>query len=226
MRTLFVGDVHGCVVALDALVRLARPDRIVLLGDLFSKGPDAPGVWARVADWKPDCVLGNHDAKMLRVWEDPGPGRAQAVCRSLPDAARAWLTALPLMLHGEHAGRPWTAVHAGLDPHLGEAATLAPDCYLMRRWPDDIDAANPFWWQLYRRPSRVFYGHDAMRGLQLRKHTVGLDTGCVYGNALSGYLLEEEECFQVRPDGVRLDPLQRFWMDFTEPDGAPLSELE
>ncbi len=216
MRTLFVGDVHGCAAALSALVARAQPDRIVLLGDLFTKGPDPVGVWKLVEAWQPDCVLGNHDAKMLRVWDDPEPGRTQSTCRLLPPAAREWLAARPLWLHGEHAGREWIAVHAGLNPYLGESATLYPDCYLMRRWPNDLDRSNPFWWQLYRRPKRVFYGHDALRGLQMHPQTVGLDTGCCYGNALSGYVLETAELFQVTPAGEPVEPPQRFWLEFEE----------
>jgi hypothetical protein len=153
---------------------------------------------------------------MLRVWDSPEEGRAQATCRRLPDAARSWLDALPMMIHGEHAGRPWTAVHGGLHPELGEAGTHPPDCYLIRRWPDDTDPANPFWWQRYAGPSRVFYGHDAMRGLQVREHTVGLDTGCCYGNALSGFVLETEEVFQAAPNGAAVDPPRLFWSDFGE----------
>jgi serine/threonine protein phosphatase 1 len=220
VRTLLVGDVHGCAAALEGLVHLARPDRIVLLGDLFTKGPDPLGVWERVAAWQPECVLGNHDARMLRVWEDPGPGKAQAVCRQLPEVARVWLAALPLMIRGEAAGRAWTAVHAGLHPDLGEAGTTAPESYLLRRWPDDSDLGHPYWWQAYRGPSRVFYGHDAMRGLQVRPRTVGLDTGCVYGNALSGYVLEEEQVVQVLPDGRPAPRVERYWLDFSEADDA------
>ncbi len=216
MRTLFVGDVHGCAQALDAMVTRARPDRLVLLGDLFTKGPDPLGVWERVAAWQPECVMGNHDARMLRVWGAPDGGRAAATCALLPDAARAWLEDLPSWITGVHAGRPWIAVHAGLDPELGIDGTDPVQAFLVRRWPDDLDLANPFWWQRWQRSERVFYGHDAMRGLQVRAHTVGLDTGCCYGNALSGYVMEEAEVVQVRPDGTPVEPPQTFWEDYAE----------
>ena len=42
------------------------------------------------------------------------------------------------------------------------------------------------------------YGHDAARGLQdHRPHTLGLDTGCVYGGALTGYLVEADRLVRV-----------------------------
>ncbi|MFZ5481289.1 MAG: metallophosphoesterase [Myxococcota bacterium] len=193
MRTLFVGDVHGCAASLRALVREARPDRLVLLGDLFNKGPDPRGVWDVVRETGAESVLGNHDARMLQVWGQPGESSQHVACRALPDEARAWLASLPLFLHGEG----WIAVHAGLHPFLGEAGTTPKMALTLRRWPDDEDPSSPFWWHLWRGPERVIYGHDAMRGLQVHRGSVGLDTGACYGNTLSGYLLEEDRVIEV-----------------------------
>jgi serine/threonine protein phosphatase 1 len=42
MRTLAIGDVHGCNTALVTLLRQIRPvpaDRIVFLGDYIDRGP-------------------------------------------------------------------------------------------------------------------------------------------------------------------------------------------
>ncbi|KAF9336750.1 hypothetical protein BG006_007527 [Podila minutissima] len=36
----------------------------------------------------------------------------------------------------------------------------------------------------------VVYGHDAGRSLNIKTWTIGLDSGCVYGRALSGYVIE------------------------------------
>ena len=44
----------------------------------------------------------------------------------------------------------------------------------------------------------MIYGHDAVRGLQdHRPRTLGLDTGCVYGGVLTGYLLEDDRIVSV-----------------------------
>lgn len=209
-RTLFVGDVHGCAIALEGLVSAAKPDRIVLLGDLFTKGPDPLGVWERIVDWKPDCILGNHDEKLLAIWDVPGGSRAHATRRQLPEAARDYMAALPLFWHGTHANRAIVAVHAGLHPQLGEAGTPPGMAILLRRWPDDLDLTHPFWWQLWKGPERVMYGHDAMRGLQVHPDSVGLDTGCCYGGALSGFLLEEDRVIQVDTSGCIIEPPRSF----------------
>jgi len=72
VRTLAIGDIHGCLnslKALTALVRLSPDDRLVLLGDYVDRGPDSRGV----IDWILDArrsmeviaLRGNHEAMML-----------------------------------------------------------------------------------------------------------------------------------------------------------------
>ena len=192
MRTVFVGDVHGCARTLGALLQRAEPTRLILLGDLFAKGPDPAGVWQLVKKYKAESVMGNHDARLLEVWGRDGSYSHHKTWRKLDQECREWLAARPIFLHGEG----WVAVHAGVHPTGGWSATTSQQAMVMRRWPDD-DPANPFWWQRYAGPERIFYGHDAMRGLRVREKTVGLDSGCTYGLQLSAYILEEERVVQV-----------------------------
>lgn len=202
-RTLFVGDVHGCADELRLLLRTAAAERVILLGDLFTKGPDPRGVWDLIREQGAVGILGNHDAAMLaRPRRDRSP---------LPRRAWAWLESLPLMRKGDAAGgRSWRAVHGGLHPHRGASGTTREMALTLRRFPDDREQAHPFWWQDYRRRRLVLYGHDARRGLvDRRPWTLGLDTGCVYGGALSGYLLEEDRLLQVPARRIYVDPLAR-----------------
>jgi len=183
-RTLFVGDVHGCADELDRLLRKARPDRVVLLGDLFTKGPDPRGVWDLICDWKAEAVLGNHDADVLRSWR---PGK------QLPKRAHRWLASRPLTLTGRHRDRPWVAVHAGVHPRRGHRATSRQQALHLRDWK-----GRP-WQKAYARKRLVLHGHDARRGLlDLRPRTLCLDTGCVRGGRLTGYLLEKDRLLSVR----------------------------
>ncbi len=39
----------------------------------------------------------------------------------------------------------------------------------------------------------IIYGHDAKRKLQKKAHSIGLDSGCLYGGDLTGYLLHSKE---------------------------------
>ncbi|KAI7867494.1 Metallo-dependent phosphatase-like protein [Spinellus fusiger] len=69
-RILVVGDVHGCLNELNQLIaqlRLTSEDRLILAGDLTSKGPDSVGVLRRAKEIGALCVRGNHDDKVVRL---------------------------------------------------------------------------------------------------------------------------------------------------------------
>ncbi|NOY25467.1 MAG: metallophosphatase [Oligoflexia bacterium] len=197
MRTLFVGDVHGCAAELGELLAQAQADRVVLLGDLFAKGPDPRGVWSLIESHGCQAVMGNHDQRVL-----DRAGTAHGL--SLPPSCLDWLAALPMSIQGvSHSGLQWLAIHAGVHPESGLAGTSRERALAMRRFPDDRDLDNPFWWELWSGPPLVLYGHDAVRGLvDRRPHSLGLDTGCVYGGRLTGYLLEEHHLLSVHAHGV------------------------
>jgi serine/threonine protein phosphatase 1 len=71
-RTLAIGDIHGCLAALDALLGAVGPrpeDTIVTLGDYVDRGSDSRGVLERLIELRRRCrlvpLLGNHDEMML-----------------------------------------------------------------------------------------------------------------------------------------------------------------
>ena len=69
-RTLVIGDVHGCLDELRALVAKAgvtADDDVVFVGDLVAKGPDSVGVVAWARERGAAAVLGNHDEHVLRA---------------------------------------------------------------------------------------------------------------------------------------------------------------
>jgi len=200
--TVIIGDVHGCSRELKKLVKRAGDVNVVLVGDLFTKGPDPVGVWKWIRRHRPRVVLGNHDDRLLQVvdGERKKDSHARAVIRAL-DAEDAdwlpWVRSLPLWLR---VGR-YTVTHAALHPSGDPERTDRYTHLLRRRWPDDRDS-DPFWWQVYE-GAPVVFGHDAARGLIQRERDgrpwiVGLDTGCVYGGKLSGFLVEAEEIVQVK----------------------------
>src|SRR5438128_6850305 len=71
-RTLAIGDIHGCLTALDTLLGFVRPtpeDRLIFLGDYIDRGPDSKGVLNRLIELKRIrrfiCLRGNHEIMML-----------------------------------------------------------------------------------------------------------------------------------------------------------------
>lgn len=81
-----IGDVHGALDALDALlVRAARDfpaHRLVFVGDCVDRGPESAGVLARLmelGETRPEtvCLRGNHEDMMLAFLSDPAGAGAR-----------------------------------------------------------------------------------------------------------------------------------------------------
>src|SRR5689334_22963347 len=77
-RTLAIGDIHGHLAHLDALldaVALTPEDHLILLGDYVDRGPDSAGVLNRVmALYRTHRVFpikGNHEQMMLDARTSP-----------------------------------------------------------------------------------------------------------------------------------------------------------
>jgi hypothetical protein len=194
-RTLIIGDVHGCLEELDALLEACRytsDDRLIFAGDLVARGPDSHGVVKRARKLGAEAVLGNHDAHVLRHarGEKVGPNHLE-VAKSLTEKDFAYLAALPLWIDvPKHNLR---VVHGGLVPGIAPEDQRPEDLYTMR----SLDAAGKPrrrvdegvpWASKWMGPELVVFGHDAMRGLQEWPFALGLDTGCVYGKRLTGVI--------------------------------------
>jgi serine/threonine protein phosphatase 1 len=75
-RTIAIGDIHGCLPALDAILAAVQPrptDALVLLGDYVDRGPQSRGTIERLLDLRQKCRLiplrGNHDELMVQVYD-------------------------------------------------------------------------------------------------------------------------------------------------------------
>lgn len=198
-RTIVIGDVHGCADELEELLRAvsAGPDdRLVSVGDLVSKGPDSRRVllWAMSAP-NLACVLGNHELRLLRHWragtrseEKAHDAETYRQLGDLYDPAMRFIDAWPAT-----ASVPGgLVVHAGFDPRESLEWQSRRTLTSVRR----LDDGRP-WYEHYRGPRLVVFGHWARREPVLRPNAVGLDTGCVYGGALSALILPERRLVSV-----------------------------
>ena len=82
MRTLAIGDIHGCLASLDTLLNLVRPttdDLLVTLGDHVDRGPDSRGVLDRMlalhATGRVVSLRGNHEIMMAAARDGKSKAR-------------------------------------------------------------------------------------------------------------------------------------------------------
>ena len=78
MRVLAIGDIHGCLKALDTLLAAVAPtpeDLLITLGDYTDRGPDSRGVLDRMvalhATGRLVALRGNHDELFLEARAEP-----------------------------------------------------------------------------------------------------------------------------------------------------------
>ncbi len=234
MRTVIVGDVHGCTGELQELLEHVRfaegTDQLVLVGDLVVRGPDSTGVLALARQLRARPVLGNHERKLLAARKGEA-GKAlgpehERVARSLSDEDWRMLGEMPLWLDlPAHGAR---VVHAGVIPGLGVEAAPAEALLTMRtlkgrgRWSDEPDA-GPLWGSLYEGPPHVVFGHNARAEPQLHAWATGLDTACVYGGRLTALVLDQDEPVPRGEEVRRLLQSVPAMRKYFGGKGAPLS---
>lgn len=198
-----IGDVHGCRRELEALLERLDPspeDLLLFVGDLVRKGPDSAGVIELVRSL-PNAysVRGNNEDKLIHGRKD-----LDAV------DPEGYIAELPVAISFDGA----LVVHGGVDPRRDLAEHDLEDLLTYRAVPPENGYAGPFWWESYDGPYRVFFGHTVLEAPVVTEHAVGLDTGCVYGGALTAYdvhaddfvTVEAFDTYQKRPDRKFLDP--------------------
>ena len=221
-----IGDIHGRLDKLDALLAmlpLQPGDRLVFLGDYVDRGPDSRGVVERlleVADGYPCAfLLGNHESMFLVYlcwggrpdlgsdaslrtgglqtlasygWHETRPPRPGEF--RLPPKHEAFFRALRL----HHADGAYVFVHAGLGRTL--MRTSDPDWALTHARVEELlwDRATAD--SQHELGVTIVYGHTPRPDFQVRwnlPHSIGIDTGAVYGGPLTAIRLPDETIFQV-----------------------------
>lgn len=142
MRTIAIGDIHGCYEEfLRLLTKInydSSSDEIISLGDLVEKGPMNELVvsWFRRASANPKmkvfAVKGNHDEALARFWkhetkvhegiQTKNPMKASEdrvrTYEDLSEESLRYLDSLPLFLEREVEGRKFLFIHGGIFPKI------------------------------------------------------------------------------------------------------------
>ena len=210
-RTYAIGDVHGCANLLVSLlegIRSGHPAdyacRLVFLGDLIDRGPEIAKSVALVralqqATPAVECLRGNHEQMMidwLRKSDDlwlvnGGVDTVESFAQTSGDPdelltdAVEWMEGLPTWREDELR----LFVHAGLRPGRPYDRQSDDDRLWIREGFLDVD---------YDFGKHVIHGHTPqLDGPEQRRFRTNIDTGAVYGGALTAAVLDTENAAPV-----------------------------
>ena len=200
MNTYAIGDIHGMLTRLHALVDLCRkhadgrPSRIVFLGDYIDRGPDSRGVLEFLMQlqsaWIGETIFlrGNHEALVLdaidnrlaeRHWLRNGgldtlKSYGVGMAEELPGRHREWLGALAT----QYDDGLRFFVHAGIDPARPLDQQIDNDLLWMRE--PFLSDERPYDRLIVHGHTPTFSGRPDQRTNRLN-----LDTGAAYGGPLT-----------------------------------------
>lgn len=209
--TFAIGDVHGCLDKLDALIAVCelisagRDTQYVLIGDYVDRGPDPRGVVDRLIEQQRRhpgrfvCLRGNHeqmliaaadvdrsDRDLVNWWANGGEQTLDSYKvddpRDIPGEHLAWMIDLPLKLTD---GRR-LYVHAGIRPGVS-VADQTPDDLLWIR--------EPFLSSQCDHGLLVVHGHTPTKTRlpDLRSNRLNIDTGACFGGKLTAAMFSDRQ---------------------------------
>lgn len=197
----------------------------VFVGDLVDRGPDTPGVLRLVMGMVEAgtalCVSGNHEVKLVRALK----GAKVAVSHGLAESLRQLETEAEafcnkalefmdgLISHYVLDDGKLVVAHAGLkESYHGRSSGRVRSFALYGDTTGETDEYGlPVrypWAQEYRGKAMVVYGHTPVPTAEWINNTICLDTGAVFGGALSALRYPEREIVSVPAEQEWYEPVR------------------
>ncbi len=207
-----IGDIHGCLWSLEKLLDSLPvnwgKDLVIFLGDYIDRGPDPRGVIEKLLELKEfyrDKIItlkGNHEwmfERFLRgidtdVFLYNGGGTTlrgyynKKGYLEIPEEHLRFLKELKLYYETDN----YIFVHAGLRPGKELKDQDEEDLLWIR---------DSFYLSEYKFPKIVVFGHTPFPAPLILEDRIGIDTGCVYGGALTAIELPEKKIYQIECRG-------------------------
>jgi bis(5'-nucleosyl)-tetraphosphatase (symmetrical) len=200
---LVVGDVQGCHQELVDLLATAKFDparhRLAFVGDLINRGPDSKGVLELARRHDARVVVGNHEDALISGLEGETIDRVRAQLGAELPSWVEWIKSWPTFQRLDDGKSGLILVHAGIAPGKRPEECTRAELTRIRA----VDGKP--WFESWRGPETVIYGHWAKMGKVDRPLAKGLDTGCVYGGQLTGIFWPSGEWVSV--------PAKKMWFD-------------
>lgn len=219
--------------------RATPPDgrKAVFLGDLVDRGPNSPGVLKLVMGMVEAgtalCVPGNHDTKLMRKLR----GRDVRVTHGLSATLQQFEAEPPefgvqvekfidsLVSHYVLDGGKLVVAHAGMKESMaGRASGAVREFALYGEITGETDSfglpVRLNWAADYRGKAMVVYGHTPMPQPEWLNRTLNIDTGCVFGGALTALRYPEREIVSVPALHIYAEPARPFLPEKGEASAA------
>jgi protein phosphatase len=222
-----IGDVHGCfdelVLLLTKLGYMVEGEQVtpppgrktVFLGDMVDRGPKIPQVLrlviGMVAASTALAVPGNHDVKLMRALQGKNVQRTHGLADSLrqleaePPEFRQVVSEFikGLVSHYVLDGGRLVVAHAGMKENMaGRASAAVRDFALYGETTGETDEfglpVRYNWAAEYRGSATVVYGHTPVPEPEWLNRTINIDTGCVFGGALTPCVFPKRNWFRFQ----------------------------
>ncbi|AUX41683.1 metallophosphoesterase [Sorangium cellulosum] len=205
--------------------RVSPPEgrRAIFLGDLVDRGPRSPDVlrlaMAMVEAGAAICVPGNHEVKLLKklrgrdVRVSHGLELTLAQLEAETDVFKAKVAEFidGLVSHYVLDDGKLAVAHAGVkEAYQGRGSSAVRDFCLYGETTGETDEYGlPVrfnWASEYRGQAMVVYGHTPTTVAEWENRTICIDTGCVFGGALTALRYPERELVEVKARRVYYEP--------------------
>lgn len=210
MRTIVIGDVHGCYDELKELISTLEAeaeykkgiDKLVFLGDYIDRGDDSRLVIEFIRNLQKEndnviALMGNHEDMLLAYldnndvnWKWNGYQYTMTSYTGFDNQFRKdvqWIRSLPLYHEDEHC----VYVHAGIDPYKPMEEQDRNTLLWVR---------EPFIYNMKEYHKKVIFGHtptanlsEEWKPVRTYANNYDIDTGCVYGGALTALIIDDGE---------------------------------
>ena len=197
----------------------------VFLGDLVDRGPASPQVlklvMSMVRNGSALCVPGNHDMKLHKKLNGKAVQEKHGLAETLQqleNESEEFKNDVKEFLYGliSHyvldSGKLVVA-HAGLKEEMQGRGSGAVRSFCL--YGETTGETDEFglpvrynWASEYRGRAKVVYGHTPVPNPQWLNNTIDIDTGCVFGGALTALRYPEEEFVSVKAKKVYSEPVR------------------
>jgi serine/threonine protein phosphatase 1 len=211
-RTIAIGDIHGCAIALAKLIEAVAPrpeDIVVPLGDYVDRGIDSRGVIDQLISLADRCqlvpILGNHEEMLLHASADVWSFQFWMRCGGKVCLDSYGSTGDIELVPASHlAFLKSCRTYFETEQHFFVHANYKPDVPLKR-----LDIFTLYWCSLrdYVPPMRHCSGKVAIVGHTPQPEVLDLgylkclDTGCCNGGWLTAMDVNSGQIWQVNERG-------------------------